>query len=342
MKFNKLYILLAVNLIWFSCSDDDGMVPLPSGVDQVWVLNEGNFLAGNGSIDVFNIADEETVNSVYSAAATIQSAVFFEDAMYLITNAPDRLDILSEDLQEIASITEGLDNPIDFAGIGNQGFISNWGNIATAFSDNPDSYIAVVNLGNNTVVDSVMLDVRPQKLLAFDGKVFIANEGGNSVSVLDPTDLSLEEISLPSGPSDFVLDNQDQIWVLCTSGHLVEIDPQTLTLGSEISGLTTGGFNEKIAIDGTGTVVYFLGGANATFTGQTTVYKVDLSTENVSPFVENGFSLYGIGVNPESNNVYVGDSNAFQSTGTGFRYDENGSLINQFPTGIGPNGFMFQ
>ena len=77
------------------------------------------------------------------------------------------------------------------------------------------------------------------------------------------------------------------------------------------------------------------------FTGLTNVFKVDLFNQQVSPFIENGFALYGIGVNPESNEVYVGDSNAFQSTGTGFRYGANGNKIGEFPTGIGPRGFLF-
>ena len=65
-------------------------------------------------------------------------------------------------------------------------------------------------------------------------------------------------------------------------------------------------------------------------------------TRAMSSLVENGFALYGVGVRTETGDIYIGDSNAFQSTGTAFRYDLNGELIEFFPTGIGPNGFIFK
>ena len=217
-------------------------------ITQVLILNEGNFFSGNGTIDVFNIREGTSETAAYQAIATVQQAVHYQDNIYLVTNAPDRLDVLNTDLELEQSVDQGLDNPIDFAAIGNLGFISNWGDINTAFTDTPDSFIAIVDLDNNTVIDSVLLSARPQGLLAYDDKLFIANEGGSTVSVLDPADLSLVEINVPSGPSDLVVDSESMLWVLCTSGNLVEIDPDDLSLGSEIGGLTTGGFNEKMAI----------------------------------------------------------------------------------------------
>ena len=310
-------------------------------ITQVLVLNEGNFFSANGSIGVFKIKENEVDPSTYQVAATVQQATPYQGKLYLVTNAPDRLDILSESLDLEESIEQGLDNPVDFAAIGEQGYISNWGDINAAFSEDPDSYIAIVDLTNNTVVDSVLLDARPQGLLAYEDKIYIANEGGETVSVLDPSDLSIEQVQVPAGPSDLVLDSSGMIWVICTSGNLVEIDPSDLSVGVQISDLTTGGFNEKMAIDGTGNSIYLLGGSNDSFTGLTTVFHVDLNTAEVSPFIEDGFAFYGIGVNPESNEVYVGDSNAFQSTGTGFRYDNQGNKLDEFATGIGPRGFLF-
>lgn len=311
-------------------------------IKQVIVLNEGNFLSANGSLDIFDVSQQTIDNGVFQANATVQQAVYHEERIFLVTNAPDRLDILNDQLESEATVDQGFDNPVDFAAIENVGYVSNWGDINTAFTDNPDSYIAIVDLETNEVTDSVLLEVRPQGLLAHDGKIYIALEGGTAVSVLDPGDLTLTDITVPAGPSDFVLDGSGMIWTLCTSGSLVEIDPQDMSVGSSIDGLTTGGFNEKLAIDGQGNTIYFLGGSNDSFTGLTTVYKVDINGQQVSPWIENGFALYGVGVNPESNDVYVGDSNAFQSTGTGFRYNAEGNELDEFATGIGPKGFLFK
>lgn len=311
-------------------------------IKQVIVLNEGNFFSANGSLDVFDITQDQVSNNVYPANATVQRAIFHDDQVYVVTNAPDRLDILNSDLESEGTIDQGFDNPIDFAAVGTTGFVSNWGDINTAFTENPDSYIAIVDLESLEVTDSVLLTQRPQNLLAYNDMVYIALEGGSAVSVLNPGDLSLTDITVASGPSELVLDGTGNIWSLCTSGALVEINTGDMTAGAAIDGLTTSGFGEKMAIDGSGNIIYFLGGTNDSFTGLTTVYKVDLNTQQVDPLIEGGFALYGIGVNPESNEIYVGDSNAFQSTGTGFRYDATGSKLGEFATGIGPRGFLFR
>ena len=147
---------------------------------------------------------------------------------------------------------------------------------------------------------------------------------------------------MAAGPSELVVDGTGNVWSLCTSGALVEINTSDYSVGTTIAGLTTSGFAEKMDINGSGDMVYFLGGTNDTFTGLTTVYQVDLSTQLVTPLIDGGFALYGIGINPESNDIYIGDSNAFQSTGTGFRYSDQGDKIDEFATGIGPNGFLFK
>ena len=337
------------SLLRFTATDQAGqMGTLEFEVDitsldikQVVVLNEGNFFSANGTLDVVDVKSGEVEPGVYQVSATVQQAVPYLDNIYLVTNAPDRLDVLDNALSLQVSVSEGLDNPVDFAAVGDVGYVSNWGDINTAFTDEPDSYIALVDLTNNTLFDSVTLTARPQGLLAHQDLIYIANEGGASVSVLDPNDLSLAEIPTAAGPSELISDGNGLIWVLCTSGSLMAIDPSSSTVVTEIANLITSGFNEKMAMNGTGEILYFLGGSNDSFTGLTTVYKVDINTEDVTPIIENGFALYGIGVNPESGEIYLGDSNAFQSTGTGFRYDILGNEVDQFATGIGPKSFLF-
>jgi DNA-binding beta-propeller fold protein YncE len=185
------------------------------------------------------------------------------------------------------------------------------------------------------------LDDRPENLLVYDDKVYVALEGGTSVAVIDPATLAIDEITVPAGPSNMVVDDLGMIWVLCTSGSLIEIDPSTASTGVSIDGLTTAGYREKLSIDGTGNYLYFLAGGNDSFTGLTKVYKVDLRSQQVDPIIEDGVALYGLGINPESGHIYLGDSNAFQSTGTAFIYNSSGSKLDEFSTGIGPKGFLF-
>ncbi len=159
--------------------------------------------------------------------------------------------------------------------------------------------------------------------------------------MLDPNTLDTEDIELSSGPSNIKVDGNGDIWVLCTSGWLYGLDGDDYSIIAEIEGLITSGFNEKMDLNPSTNTLYFLGGTNDSFTGSTTVYEVDLQTEVVRPLVENGFALYGVGVRTETGDIYIGDSNAFQSTGTAFIYNAQGVLQRQFATGVGPNGFYF-
>ena len=211
----------------------------------------------------------------------------------------------------------------------------------TAFGSNPDSYVAIIDLDLNEVIDSVLLEVRPQNIIAHNGQLVIANEGGSSITLLNPVDLSLQEIELSPGPSNMAVDGTGNIWVLCTSGWLFGLDGNSYSIIHDIEGLATAGFNEKMDLDPDTDKLYFLGGNNQDFTGLTTVYEIDLVTEIATPIIQNGFAFYGIGFRSETGELYVGDSNGFQSTGTAFVYDAQGTLQDQFATGVGPSGFYF-
>lgn len=347
MNIKHLLSLSALIALFFlaSCGSDDENT-LPS-VSNVLVVNEGNFLSANGSLSDYAIETGAVRQGVHEASATIQKALQNDGLLYLVTNAPDQLQILNaSDLSTVATVSEGLLNPVGVAVLGNRAFVSNWGDINTAFGDSPDAFISVVDLRTNMVVDSILLDKRPQGIIAAGDRIYVALEGGSAIAHFNPgdTEITLSEIATNPGPSNMIVDMNGNIWVLCTSGNLTEIITADNTVGRNVPSLTTGGFNEKLAYTNIGHVIYFLGGTNDSFSGNTTVYAVELAGNAplAQPFLEDGFSLYGIGVNPEDAHVFVADNNGFQSTGTCLIIDETGAQTDSFATGIGPNGFLFQ
>ncbi len=339
----KLNFILLTTLFLTGCGDDE---PTPEAqLSSVLVVNEGNFQAANGSISTFDLNTSQVTQGVLEVDATAQNVVAYNEHYYLVANAPDKVEVIDKtDLSAMVSITSGFNNPFDFAAIGNRGYVTNWGTLNSETWAWENSYIAIIDLESNEVIDSVALDVQPNGIVALNGQLYIANQGTSYVSVLDPSDLSIDHINTPFGPSNFVVDADQDLWVLCTSGSLVEIDAGTNTVSRKIENIVTSGYNEKLAINGEGNVIYFLGGNNDTFTGSTTVYQVAIDSDelSVASFVTDGFAFYGIAVNPDNGEVYVGDSNAFQSTGTGFVYDAQGNSLSSFATGIGPNNFIFQ
>ncbi len=334
-KFFKLSVF-ALSLLWLGACDDNNETPAPQFSDEVIVVNEGNFQAANGLLTSYNKETEQTNLSRFDAATTIQGSVVEQNTLYLVGNAPDKVDIVNvEDYTEITSINSGFSNPISLAIVNNTGFVSNWGDISTAFSGSPDSFISVIDLGTNTVVDSVQLNYRPQDLISHDGFIYIAFEGGNVVGKLNPSTLTIEELTVPAGPSEFVLDNTGNLWVLTTSGSLVEIIINNFSQGRTLSNLIVSGFAEKMDINRQDNILYFLGSDAA--------YEVDLNESTLAAliFTDEDIDYYGIGVDPATGDVYIGDSGGFTAAGTAFRYSKDGTLLDDFPTGIGPNDFLF-
>ncbi len=341
MKTKYLFSLLAIASLFVSCSDDDDDA-LPT-ITSVLVVNEGNFLSANGSISGYDIEAMTANAAVYEAGATVQNLRVLDDKYFLVGNAPDKLEILTTDFTVELSVTEGLDNPIDVASNGSRAYVTNWGDISTAFGAEPDSYVAIIDLSAGSVTDSILLDHRPQDIVLANNQLFVAHEAASVMTVIDLNTLESTTITTPAGSSEMVLDGEGDIWVLCTSGTLIEIDPRENSVSTSLTDLVVSGFNEKMAIDNSSETIYFLGGGNDSFTGLTNVFAVDLSASALSAevLISDGFAFYGIGVNEETGDIYVGDSNAFQSTGTGLRYGSDGTLLADFATGIGPSGFLF-
>ncbi|MEL7145056.1 MAG: DUF5074 domain-containing protein [Bacteroidota bacterium] len=332
--------LFAISLLT-ACGDDEPEAILNT---SVFVVNEGNFRAADGSLSTYNIETEQVTQNVYETSGTTQSVTEYAGELYVVTNATDKLDILNKEAVTLrATVGDGLVTPISFAAVGNRGFVSCWGEFDDNFN-NPDSYLAVIDLTTNTVTSTIAMGARTQYVVSQNNKIYAAVVGSNVVKVVDPSSLAVRDITVSDGPSTMVVDAGGDIWVLCTSGSLVQIDTETDEVtGRSLTGLTTAGFNEKVTIDRSRNLLYFLGGGNETFTGQTNVFRVDLSAATLAAeaFITDGFAFYGVAVNQDNGEIYVGDSNAFQSTGTGFRYSAEGTLLADFATGIGPNNFLF-
>ena len=273
-----IYAVLAVLLLFFasSCSEDEPTVDppgdeLPDSVPSmttVLIINEGNFQSSNGSISTFDVETETVNQSAFPAGTTVQNVRNTGDSIfYVVGNAPDRVEVLDGAFSSQGIISEGLDNPIDIAVVGDRAFVTNWGDIATAFGDNPDSYIAVIDLGQGEVVDSILLGRRPQDIILTEGQLFISHNSASVITTLNPSTLDTASISTPSGASEFVLDANDQLWVLCTGGSLFQLDPTSNTITQTLTGLTVDGSNEKMTIDLSTNTLYFIGGGNGMFTG---------------------------------------------------------------------------
>ncbi len=355
-KLYPIFFYLLSFTIFFTACDDDNDSVNPSGSSRVVVINEGNFNSADGSLSTYNPTDG-TVNLTVFAnqngfpiGATVQNMSAHQGLWYAITANPDKVEVISpSNFGSIATIDAGtaqipaLENAFGFAAVGNKGYVSNWGTFNDSTFIFENSFIAVLNLDNNTVTQRIDLNEQPQHLLAVNDQIYIANVSSNTLFVLNPnTDLIEDTIVVENGPDQMLLDANQKIWVICRSGSLVRVDPSDHSVEATVTGIQTTGFNEKMAINGSGDKIYYLSSTGFDpSTDEIYEFEISATTAPTTPLIS-GQNLYGVGIDPLENIIYVSDAAAFQDDGTVTRYDTDGNALNTFDAGRGPNGFLFQ
>ncbi|HRG08670.1 MAG TPA: hypothetical protein PLJ08_08830, partial [Cyclobacteriaceae bacterium] len=96
--------------------------------------------------------------------------------------------------------------------------------------------------------------------------------------------------------------------------------------------------SSKVAINNARNQLLYVSGNN--------IYKISI-TDTVAPetafiTVTAAVGLYGIGIDPATDEIYLADAKGFVANGSVYRYSASGTLIDEFAAGKGPNGFVFR
>jgi len=343
--FLSTFLFLILSLL-VSCGEDD---PEPVAGDII-IVNEGNFGQGNGSISLYNRDNDVVENNVFTEAnngrsleASVQSVTIHEETAFIICNAADKIEITNAITLEALQAPledEDLISPRYLTVSGDKAYVSVWGE----FDDNfalTESKVAVIDLSDYSISKYISVAAGPEGIVAIDDKVFVANSFTSIITVIDTnTDEVDEEIMLEGSPQ-LLATYGGNLWasVSGAASQYVQINPADNSIGQTIS-VAGSNSNGKFAINGSLNTLYFIG---ATFSSSASdIHAIDLN--DASPSYEtviSGDNFYGVASDPLSNEILVGNSNAFQGEGTILRYDANGQLLDTYASGVGPNDFVF-
>jgi hypothetical protein len=357
IKHNLIGILASATVFagaFFSCVEDD---PEPVTATKVLVVNAGNFGQGNGSVAVY---DEETKTITNNAVAQanngagigsgLQSLYFNEGTGYLICNASDKIEVIDANtLAYVANPVGGLGTPRYMHAQNGLGYITCWGPWSQNFTlDN--SYLAVMDLANLTIVDSLETGSGPEGILAVDNKVYIANSYANSITVYDADFQNAETIEVGASPQHFEVDGNGLLWVALGSlfGTYGQDQVGFQSINTSDNSLDTfvniPGFSDygEIAINGDRSLIYFF--ITEPFPGTATdVYTFNTNSKTASSTaLISGNNFFGIGYNADSDLLYVSDAAAYQGPGKVLVYTPDGTEVDQQVTGVGPYHFVFR
>lgn len=350
MKKIKFLIaaIIASTFTLSSCnSDDDGIENNSENIykDGVFVLSEGAMYSSNSEVafyknglitqNIFN-----TSNNGKLLGSIGQSMIIEDDLAYIVLNASNKIEVVNANsFISKATITSGLSNPRYLTSDDNYLYVSNWGDASVP----TDDFISVYKLSDLSYVKKIDVIEGPEKIIIENGKLIIAHAGGwnngNSVTIYNTkTDKSVQ-LKVGDVPSDIVEEN-NQVYVLCSgitwggnlsSGKLVTIDLATEKITKSID--FKNGENPKFLVEENNQLYYTI---------YNKVYKVSMSATTLpqSPLFTTD-TQYTYGLNVKNNAIYISDAKDFASNGEVKIYNQTGSIIGNFITGVGPNTILF-
>lgn len=360
-SYGLFFVFLTVLLSLQSCMDDDALwetnpIELPSSLEGVFIINEGNFMYGNASLSYYDPLEKQVYNDIFfhtnglPLGDVAHSMTIRNGLGYIVINNSGRIYAIDIETFELKGKITGLTSPryIHFVS-DDKAYITDI--YAKAISIvNPQTFeiTGSIDVKNS---ESAFYQHSTEQMVQLGQYVFVnCWSFDNSILVIDTeTDEWIDTIEVPIQPQSMVLDRFDRLWVVTDGGfqgnpfgheepQLISINPYT----REIEKMFPFDLSESalsLSINGSGDTLYFI---------NRHVYRHSVVSER-SPevFLESTYEnqLTGgyrsVAVDPVSSDIYVGDAIDLVQPGIVYRFSPQANPVDTFRVGIIPGSFTF-
>lgn len=341
MKRNLVILFLGLNLVWVwsSCTknlDNFGPQNTTDGADfpalnRTLVLNEGNFMFGNGSLSILNNESRSVSQNVFSEANGFplgdvpQSLVFNDSLGYIVVNNSGKIEIVNQsDFTSIGTIS-GFTSPRYLS-------IKSIQPLTAYVTDLYANKIWVVNLESQSIVGDIPFSGWGEEMIQSDQTTLVLNKTDSLIYLINNSNNTLW--GTMNGFSEVIEIEKwgdSEILVLTTQGlFLSSIDGSNPELIVDMSNRTP----SKMAGAFDNHSVYFLDNG---------LFQVDLTTKQVSEVLSLsiGSYYYGVYFNPHTSEIVVLDAKDFVQDGDAIVIPSNEEKIEIFKVGINPQFVAF-
>ncbi len=352
---NSLLIALFSTLIILSACKKPAEDTTPAGNynSGIFIVNEGPYGSGTGTISHFNKNDNVVTNDIFQKANDfplgniVQSITIFDDKAYVVVNQADKIEVVQTSNFKSKGTITGLVQPRYIIQVSaTKAYASIWG------TSGLDGAIKIIDLTTNTVSSTITTGRKGmERMLKKDDLIYTTCKGGwandSVVNLINSTtDLVESNIEVGPNPDGMVEDADGNIWVLCIgkfksdysaleqSGRLVQINTTTNTVDKTFTFSSTSAQPTGLTIDQNKTKLVYV------YDGK--VYTQDITATSLQNTVIINKSFYNLGVDPNSNIIYAADAGNFSSAGKVERYNINGTKMNELNVGIVPGNFFFK
>lgn len=362
--FSDIYRLI----FWFSlltlihsCMDDDALwnfekLEVTCTSQGVFIVNEGNFMYGNASLSYYDPSKKEILNNVFFETNALplgdvaQSIAIRDSLAYIVLNNSGRVYVMNIHTFEKAGKITGLTSPryMHFVNDRKAYITDLYARSITVVNPQTQEITGTINVNNP---ESAFYQHSTEQMVQYGSWVFInCWSFDNHILVIDThTDQWVETLEVPIQPNSMVLDKNHKLWVLTDGGYagnpfgheapaLICIDAETRET-ERIFHFDLHDSPRSLTLNAKGDTLYFINQHVWRYAIETEPNPVRIITSPYASHHTGGF--YGLGVDPNTSEIYVGDAIDFVQNGMVYRFSPDATPIDTVLVGIGPGAFGF-
>lgn len=307
-----------------------------------FIVNEGNYLSGNGSLSFYSYDSSKVYNNIFESVNgrplgdVANSATVAAGKLYIVVNNSGKIEVANLQSMVSAGTLSGINSPRFVEVIDRtKAYVS------SLYSDS----VVVFNPETLTVTGYINLSMSSEQITLSGSRAFVTNwSGEKSLTIID-TDKNevIDIIDLAPEPGRVVFDIYGNGWILCSGGYLnqdypalYKINPLTGVILKmfEFDNLTDSPV--ELCIDNTGRYLYYINGD---------IFRMDIDDTLLpeQPLVESGGRVfYRMGFDSKNSHLLVTDAVDYMQRGYVYGFSPEGDELFSFMAGIIPGTFCFK
>ncbi|MCB0806085.1 MAG: hypothetical protein KDC05_09835 [Bacteroidales bacterium] len=346
-KLSVFMMMVFVAVIAISCEKDED-IPPDTGLDYgdgIFIINEGAFNSGSGSVTWYNREGAGRIDNLYQKqnslvplGNTAQSMNVINGVGFIVVNNANLVRKVSLKSMQQMDQLENVNLPRFLIGTDNNfAWLTTW-----------DNKVIVFDSENLAIIKKITTGTGPEKLLEVGEEVWVLNQGGYSidstVTIIGKQSMEVKQtLMVYPKPTGIQVDKNGLVWIICSGhgwngwpdptdsrGHLVCVDPSDYSVVKDLEFPATDQHPEKLEINSTGDILYYIypGG----------IYKQETNAQDLqlTKVVNRSGVFYGLDYHHSSDVIIACDAGDFMQNGWVFRYDQTGALIDSLEAGVGP------
>ena len=371
MRLYLFYIISALTLlagcrtddiIIYAEDEDTGIKTVTSEVVGMYVLNEGNMGSNKCTLDYLDLTDstihyhrnifaERNPNEVKELGDVGNDIKIYGSRLWLVINCSNKVEVCrASDAVKIGKVDIPNCRYVTFDG--GYAYVSSYvGPVATG-SNAPRGRVYKVDTLTLQKVDSVVVGYQPEELVAYQGKLYVANSGGynfpNYDSTISQVDLKTmreeRQIDVALNLHHLRLDDHGQLWVT-SRGDYYDRPSNLFYLKTDANGQMQLAGRMDVEVSGmclVGDSLYYYGVGYNEVTKQNTrssgivnVRQHQVVSRSLSEAAElqSMRMPYGIIVHPTHRDFYLMDAKNYVSSGELLHFHADGTFDYKVRTG---------